>query len=491
VDAADHDQSAGRVKVLWLGTAEAVIMTVVGRLRVLVLAGGVACGLLLIEGCGTDGAALGQRVQGREPSLPVTLPRTAAATDEPTALAIVSGVVWWDVDADGVRDADEPPPPYAIDVEVHMVDPSVPDGYVKVLGKTDEQGVYHIADAPVGEVTVSASLDGWTTPPSRVITTAVEEAVTVDFGAHFGTTAGFAWFDSDADGVVDEGELPVEGLEVTLGYVSTFTAADGTYSLAGGTGQDSYSLSYIWRGDQAVSPVPLVGNLGAVSVDPPIWVFPLDWTGKPDDSTPGVHEVGVHAWFGDRPCRPEGSIDLDFEQCLIPDTAEINVALVRPTFDYAVETDAPVLTTLLGSQLLVSADISVSGGPFISEVLSAELTVPPAFDVRALPLGPGRWRFAETGGSLPTKSPPTPEPPIYYLRPMCPPDEYGSTMRTCGPLEGSLDPIEVFLDVKDPGTYQIEIELPTSIGTGLVDSNPANNSVVITIEVLAELPRSS
>src|SRR5207247_1573133 len=106
----------------------------------------------------------------------------------------VSGLVWDDADADGVRGAGEAGVPRAL---VHVVDG---DGREVATGRTGDDGRYDVAvpepwasayavrvDAPAGaHATTDAS------PPARPI--GIRDALSFDFGYAF---------DADGDGILD------------------------------------------------------------------------------------------------------------------------------------------------------------------------------------------------------------------------------------------------------------------------------------------------
>ncbi len=176
------------------------------------------------------------------PTTTTTVPVTAppAGPEAPVVYQNISGFVFHDYDADGVKDAGEPGLP---GVEV-----TLSTGAVVTTGSNGEYSFggllaqsYTVAsggktgffpteyDSPVTSRTVTAS------------------ATDVNFGLSFETISGFTFRDYDADGVKDAGEPAVSGVTLTLSGAtngSTASAADGSYSftnLKGGSA--AYTVS--------------------------------------------------------------------------------------------------------------------------------------------------------------------------------------------------------------------------------------------------------
>lgn len=181
---------------------------------------------------------------------------SSAVVAEPGA---ISGTIWNDVNRDGnIGGASEG----ALEgVRVELVDA---EGNVVAEVETGRNGSYTFTDVEPGEYTVRVTApEGYeqtsdpvngTEQPVLEIEVTVEEAETVNeqnFGfveipedpvvpedpvAENGSISGVTWKDEDADGVIDDGEAALSGVELELrdseGKVvaTTTTAADGAYT---------------------------------------------------------------------------------------------------------------------------------------------------------------------------------------------------------------------------------------------------------------------
>jgi len=139
----------------------------------------------------------------------------------------LSGAVWYDRDADGVKDADEPG---IGGVEVRLLDAS---GTVIATTTSDPTtGAYSFTNQPpalytvqIGTTTLPAGMttqtydrDGLSTPDAAQVLWAGPARVDdVDFGyTGAGVLAGTVWNDADGDGSRDTGDLGIAGVTVTL-----------------------------------------------------------------------------------------------------------------------------------------------------------------------------------------------------------------------------------------------------------------------------------
>jgi hypothetical protein len=154
----------------------------------------------------------------------------------------LTGLVWEDADADGVRDPGEKGLAGVI-VEVTWVGPG---GTAIFTMTTGTDGTWALSGIPAGDYTAAVRLD--TVPPGYGPSTPVTVSVSVPtsgsgFASH-GVTAdasigSIVWIDSDLDGVPDPDESGLAGAIVELvdesGQVvaTTTTDADGSYIFAG------------------------------------------------------------------------------------------------------------------------------------------------------------------------------------------------------------------------------------------------------------------
>ncbi len=185
---------------------------------------------------------------------------------DPTAVNEIGDYVWIDADQNGVQDGGELPLEGVI---VELIDPAT--GNVIATTTTDASGFYEFVNLPDGEYVIDFALDpanpahatlvptwedqgsddgldsdanretGWSSvivlDPESTDDNPVVDA-TVDAGFFDDPDAineigDYVWFDTDADGIQDIDELPVEGLIVELidpatGVVIATTTTDAT-----------------------------------------------------------------------------------------------------------------------------------------------------------------------------------------------------------------------------------------------------------------------
>lgn len=177
---------------------------------------------------------------------PLSVPATidSITSPNPTADAgfmwngTITGTTWMDNNGNKVRDAGEPP--------VGGVTVTLKDGQGSVVARTTSgpDGTYSLPNLPDGNYTVSFS-----TPPGTAPTTAVDVPIAltrdanravVDVGYRpGGAITGVTWDDKNGNGVRDDGEPPLAGVEVTITDSSgntvgkETTGSDGSYNLTG------------------------------------------------------------------------------------------------------------------------------------------------------------------------------------------------------------------------------------------------------------------
>jgi uncharacterized repeat protein (TIGR01451 family) len=140
----------------------------------------------------------------------------------------ISGVVFNDIDGDGVRDGGEA----GIDGVIVKL-----DGVVTVT--TSGGGLYNFSDLVVGlhdvEATVPPVYVATTPNPVNDVYVGAGGTATVDFGFQGrGNISGVVFNDIDGDGVRDGGEAGIDGVTVKLdGVVTVTTSGGGLYSFIG------------------------------------------------------------------------------------------------------------------------------------------------------------------------------------------------------------------------------------------------------------------
>ena len=150
--------------------------------------------------------------------------------------------VWLDFDNDGEYDEGEEGIP---DVPLKLFDA---DGNQIGTTTTDENGFYSFDNLPPGTYTVTVPTFGpngesLTTPNNQTTTLlSGEEDLTLDFGygAIVNSLGNYVWLDANVDGIQDDNENGIEGVEVTLFNADTneeldseFTDEDGFYLFTG------------------------------------------------------------------------------------------------------------------------------------------------------------------------------------------------------------------------------------------------------------------
>ncbi|WHT19323.1 SdrD B-like domain-containing protein [Crossiella sp. CA-258035] len=161
----------------------------------------------------------------------LTLTGAPALAEEPAPTGTVTGLVWFDRDADG---AAEPGEPGAADAEVSFFDVLRQRPAGKAV--TDRDGRYTSPTLKFGLYKVSHQRAEYaaTTSPVRFALVSTDGVRPIDFGIRGGTITGTVWHDADRDGKRDHGEQPLAEVPVTTVKPVTRHAAsgkDGRYTL--------------------------------------------------------------------------------------------------------------------------------------------------------------------------------------------------------------------------------------------------------------------
>jgi hypothetical protein len=205
----------------------------------------------------------------------------------------VGDLVWFDTNNDGIQDDGEPGIA-GVTVSITTVDGSpVVDvfGVEVTTTTTDANGNYLFANLPPGQytVTVTPPMGMSASPPDvgtdRSVDSSTESAtsgvlesgdsdLTLDFGFHLPSVSvgDRVWFDLDADGVQDPGELGIAGVTLTI------TNADGSpvFDVFGNAvtttttdANGNYRFDYLPQGEYTVTITPPAGfvptNVAAVT----------------------------------------------------------------------------------------------------------------------------------------------------------------------------------------------------------------------------------
>jgi len=161
---------------------------------------------------------------------------TPTPTRTPTTSSVgrIEGVVFIDIDGDGVRDPGESP---MSGIVVELLDSN---GNVIATTTTGPTGTYSFENLPAGPYTVRESdPSGYTstTPNTVPVTVSGGSTSIVNFGDQpIGSVSGIVYVDRDGDGVQDPNEPGIGGVTVRLldsnGNVvaTTTTSGSGTYS---------------------------------------------------------------------------------------------------------------------------------------------------------------------------------------------------------------------------------------------------------------------
>lgn len=208
----------------------------------------------------------------------------------------IEGIVFYDLDRDGVQDPGEPGIPGV------MVYLSNGDSVA-----TDENGYYNFPNLDPGDYTVSVGEHNdreHTTPASVDVTTSYEEITVVNFGFEPYFIEGVVFYDVDGDGVQDLGEPGIEGVEVTLnddtvvvtdenGYYSFEGLLPGDYNVTVGEHNDRDATTAT-SVDLTIVDDDAVVNFGfePYHIDGVVF-YDLDGDGVQDPGEPGIEGVEV------------------------------------------------------------------------------------------------------------------------------------------------------------------------------------------------------
>lgn len=177
----------------------------------------------------------------------------------------ISGVVWHDVNENGVRDDDEPGIPGAT---VWLGEFGFPIWHTKTQEddpttvNVDETGFYEFVGVFPGAYSVSVDkVPGFvpTAPNPPVYHHVVigdRDIIGLNFGNELaGKIDGRKWYDEDGDGVFDAGEQPLSGWTIQLDR-----DGDGSVEMTASTdGNGYYEFDDLHRGDYAISEVQQIG----------------------------------------------------------------------------------------------------------------------------------------------------------------------------------------------------------------------------------------
>jgi len=162
------------------------------------------------------------------PTIETPEPPTTTTTLPPPEVVYqtISGFVFHDYDADGVKDSGEP--------GLSGVEVTLSTGAVVTTGANGEYSFTGLL-AQSYTVTSGGKTGFFPTEYDNPVTsrTVTASAADVNFGLSFETISGSTFRDYDADGVKDSGEPAVSGVTLTLSgaaAASTVSAADGSYS---------------------------------------------------------------------------------------------------------------------------------------------------------------------------------------------------------------------------------------------------------------------
>jgi 5-hydroxyisourate hydrolase-like protein (transthyretin family) len=176
----------------------------------------------------------------------------------------VGGLIWNDLNADGIQDANEKPTPGLI--------VTLKDGNGNPVGTaiTDGNGEYLFTGLPLGDYTVDFTKPDGTaysigTPAGTTnndyvaggtpvsITAANKDPRNVDAGYNkplLASVGDYVWFDANENGLQDAGELPVPGVKVTLfdatgtEVATAITDENGRYQINDITPGSGYSIEF-------------------------------------------------------------------------------------------------------------------------------------------------------------------------------------------------------------------------------------------------------
>ncbi|UBH21193.1 carboxypeptidase regulatory-like domain-containing protein [Macrococcus armenti] len=220
--------------------------------------------------------------------------------------------VWYDEDQDGIQDANES------GIEGVTVTLTKPDG-TTVTTTTDANGNYIFTDLPNGDYVVTFETpDGYNGPTvvntgddaldsdGQVVNVTIQDAddMTIDSGFIKVKVGDTVWEDTNKDGVQDEGEPGIPGVEVTITY------PDGTTETVVTDENGYYEFPNVPNGESTIefkTPdgyIPTTENVGDDTKDSDGTKVTVNVDGKDDPTidsgfikeTP-VYDLGDKVWF--------------------------------------------------------------------------------------------------------------------------------------------------------------------------------------------------
>ena len=169
----------------------------------------------------------------------VTVGGSASVNFGDMPIGMIIGVVFNDLDSDGVQDASEMG---LGGVEIEL------NGAVVITTTTTGNGTYRFSNIISGTYSlIETDPPGYvsTTPNYRLVAVSPGGSATADFGDQpVGLVSGIVYNDCNGNGLQDEGENGISGVLITLsGYsnITTTTAGNGTYLFQGIT-SDKYAV---------------------------------------------------------------------------------------------------------------------------------------------------------------------------------------------------------------------------------------------------------
>ncbi len=208
----------------------------------------------------------------------------SAPRSQPFPPARIVGTAWEDLNANGVREANEPPlsgvPVVLFTALGTQLGSAITaeDGTFAFEGIVPRRACYVQFSAPPGTVFTLAGRDSDPDPASgRTATVTARPSVVVSFAAGFYTpvqVTGQVWEDSDADGVQEAGELPLRGVLVELytrrGVLvgSATTSARGVYVFENVIPGRAYYVRFSAPAGAAFSPANRGSNARDSDADP-------------------------------------------------------------------------------------------------------------------------------------------------------------------------------------------------------------------------------
>jgi uncharacterized repeat protein (TIGR01451 family) len=220
-----------------------------------------------------------------------TVPNAQSSASITNLGATISGLVWYDANANGTNDAGDSPLA-SVTVYVDLNGDGVQEGN-EPFATTDTNGMYQIVSIPAGSYTVRVNTnslpagvrptygpDGTNTPNAANLTISNGQVFTnLDFGyIGSGSISGYVWNDLNGDGVQEAGEPGLSGVNVFIDLYGTGVRdPSDPYVVSGADG--SYAFDY------------LVANTYRVAIDllslPPNMrpTFDLDGTNTPNVAT--------------------------------------------------------------------------------------------------------------------------------------------------------------------------------------------------------------